>query len=76
MAVLRLKKLLVTRVGVMKHCSTFSLYSMLRKIVFLFFSTQDGSTGRTSLHYAVEADNFALAGYLILEVTDNTVVFP
>lgn len=44
--------------------------------MFLFFSTQDGSTGRTSLHYAVEADNLALAGYLILEVTDNTVFFP
>ncbi len=35
----------------------------------------DGRSGRTALHHAVEADNVAIAGYLLLEVCiiDNIV---
>ena len=29
----------------------------------------DGKSGRTALHHAVEADNVAIAGYVLLEVT-------
>ena len=31
-------------------------------------SQPDGRSGRTPLHHAVEADNVAIAGYLLLEV--------
>jgi len=32
-------------------------------------SLQDGKSGRTPLHYAVEKDDIALCGYLLVDVS-------
>lgn len=45
--------------------------STVSRPCFIIFAIlcQDGTSGKTPLHYAVEQDNLPLAGFLILEVS-------